>query len=151
MIFSWLTFSSSSSSCAELMLLGFISLLLTVGQGLISNICIPEKVGSTWHPCSKKEEEKINNSPSTDDDETRRKLLSISDSGGSLRRVLAGSATTDKCGEVSIRIIFPIAFISYSFKQWIVNKIFWTVVREIKRTLRGSFLGKCICIRRGRS
>lgn len=117
MIFSWLTFSSSSSSCAELMLLGFISLLLTVGQGPISNICIPEKVGSTWHPCSKKEEEKINNSPSTDDDETRRKLLSISDSGGSLRRVLAGSATTDKCGEVSIRIIFPIAFISYSFKQ----------------------------------
>ncbi|KAG8644577.1 hypothetical protein MANES_11G142400v8 [Manihot esculenta] len=65
-----------------------------------------EKVGSTWHPCSKKEEEKLNNSPSTDDDdETRRKLLSISDSGGSFRRVLAGSATTDKCGEGKVPFV----------------------------------------------
>jgi len=37
---------------AELMLLGFISLLLTVGQGLISRICISEKVAGTFHPCA---------------------------------------------------------------------------------------------------
>ncbi|KAL4556674.1 hypothetical protein LXL04_034830 [Taraxacum kok-saghyz] len=36
---------------AELMILGFISLLLTVGQGPISDICIPSKVARTWHPC----------------------------------------------------------------------------------------------------
>ncbi|KAI3751469.1 hypothetical protein L2E82_22556 [Cichorium intybus] len=37
---------------AELMILGFISLLLTVGQGPISDICIPSKVARTWHPCT---------------------------------------------------------------------------------------------------
>ncbi|KAI3761783.1 hypothetical protein L1987_52205 [Smallanthus sonchifolius] len=37
---------------AELMLLGFISLLLTVGQEPISDICIPSKVARTWHPCN---------------------------------------------------------------------------------------------------
>lgn len=38
----------------ELMILGFISLLLTVGQGPISDICIPSKVARTWHPCNNK-------------------------------------------------------------------------------------------------
>ncbi|XP_034704887.1 MLO-like protein 6 [Vitis riparia] len=38
---------------AELMLLGFISLLLTILQDYISKICISESVGSTWHPCKK--------------------------------------------------------------------------------------------------
>ncbi|EOA40001.1 hypothetical protein CARUB_v10008691mg [Capsella rubella] len=41
---------------AELMLLGFISLLLTIGQTPISNICISEQVASTMHPCSAAEE-----------------------------------------------------------------------------------------------
>nr|QDF82854.1 MLO1 [Pisum sativum subsp. sativum] len=36
----------------ELMLLGFISLLLTVFQDNISKICVSQKIGSTWHPCS---------------------------------------------------------------------------------------------------
>lgn len=35
----------------ELMLLGFISLLLVVIQDHISNICIPARVAATWHPC----------------------------------------------------------------------------------------------------
>lgn len=35
----------------ELMLLGFISLLLTVGQGLISRFCIPRHVAANMHPC----------------------------------------------------------------------------------------------------
>ncbi|XP_052623392.1 MLO-like protein 12 isoform X2 [Lactuca sativa] len=39
---------------AELMILGFISLLLTVGQGPISDICIPSRVARTWHPCNRK-------------------------------------------------------------------------------------------------
>ncbi|KAH0863788.1 hypothetical protein HID58_080999 [Brassica napus] len=37
---------------AELMLLGFISLLLTVAQTPISNICIPKYVASSMRPCS---------------------------------------------------------------------------------------------------
>ncbi|KAF3321435.1 MLO-like protein 13 [Carex littledalei] len=35
----------------ELMLLGFISLLLTVSQGLITNICVPKMVSSSMLPC----------------------------------------------------------------------------------------------------
>ncbi|XP_058780835.1 MLO-like protein 9 [Vicia villosa] len=36
---------------AELMVLGFISLLLTFGQNYISKVCIPMKYGSTMLPC----------------------------------------------------------------------------------------------------
>ncbi|XP_068331134.1 MLO-like protein 6 isoform X2 [Pyrus communis] len=36
---------------SELMLLGFLSLLLTVLQEPISDICISKSIGATWHPC----------------------------------------------------------------------------------------------------
>ncbi|XP_059670303.1 MLO-like protein 12 [Cornus florida] len=36
---------------SDLMLLGFISLLLTVFEKLIANICIPKSVGETFLPC----------------------------------------------------------------------------------------------------
>ncbi|KAI3915035.1 hypothetical protein MKW92_007620, partial [Papaver armeniacum] len=46
----------------ELMLLGFISLLLTFTQDYIIQLCIPKKVGNTWHPCPRdKEVESKNN------------------------------------------------------------------------------------------
>ena len=80
----------------ELMLLGFISLLLTVGQGTIAGICISEKIAATWHPCGKKQEIKY---VSNEEDYGKRRLLEISDSDGSNRRVLA-AAGDDKCGEV---------------------------------------------------
>ncbi|KAJ4829207.1 MLO-like protein 6 [Turnera subulata] len=80
---------------SELMLLGFISLLLTVGQSPISNICISKKVGDTWHPCSKKEEAKLNKAADAEY-ENRRKLLSLSNSTMSFRRVLAAGGQ-DKC------------------------------------------------------
>lgn len=71
------------------MLLGFISLLLTVGEGLISKICISEKVAATWHPCS-------NNAAKEEDfdDESggHRRLLADH------RRILAGGGI-DKCAE----------------------------------------------------
>ncbi|KAL8487094.1 hypothetical protein ACS0TY_023683 [Phlomoides rotata] len=38
---------------AELMLLGFISLLLTVGTSYVAKICVPKKLGNTWLPCDK--------------------------------------------------------------------------------------------------
>ncbi|PNX82794.1 MLO-like protein 6-like [Trifolium pratense] len=70
---------------SELMLLGFISLLLTVGEGLISKICISEKVAATWHPCN-------NNVDEEEDHEAggRRRLLA------NPRRILAGGGS-DKC------------------------------------------------------
>ncbi|CAN4081061.1 unnamed protein product [Withania somnifera] len=40
---------------AELMLLGFISLLLTVVQTPVSNLCVPKSVGYSWHPCKTEE------------------------------------------------------------------------------------------------
>ncbi|GMI94722.1 MILDEW RESISTANCE LOCUS O 6 [Hibiscus trionum] len=75
---------------SELMLLGFISLLLTVGQGLISDICISKEIAATWHPCNKKLENSVNESDQ-EDTEHRRRLL-----GGVFRRSLAG-ASDDKC------------------------------------------------------
>lgn len=36
---------------SELMLLGFISLFLTVVQNPVFKICILKSVGSSWHPC----------------------------------------------------------------------------------------------------
>ena len=78
---------------AELMLLGFISLLLTVGQGTISTVCVSQKIGATMHPCSKEQEEAKTNSETNG-----RRLLTVSDSGKGFRRILAGAASsTDKC------------------------------------------------------
>ncbi|XP_030925284.1 MLO-like protein 6 isoform X1 [Quercus lobata] len=81
---------------SELMLLGFISLLLTVGQGPISSICITKAVGATWHPCNKNQEKKLNK----DEENGHRRLLTISDfgGGGNTRRVLA-AAGYDKCAD----------------------------------------------------
>ncbi|XP_050141615.1 MLO-like protein 6 isoform X1 [Malus sylvestris] len=84
---------------AELMLLGFLSLLLTVGQGPISNICISKAVGATWHPCSKKHEvksDKGEDNSSDSDNNAHRRLLSALDSNGGGRRVLAAGGY-DKC------------------------------------------------------
>ncbi|KAK1571443.1 hypothetical protein Q3G72_017169 [Acer saccharum] len=45
---------------AELMLMGFVSLLLTMGQTTISGICVSQKVANSWHPCNKQQEEAKN-------------------------------------------------------------------------------------------
>ncbi|KAL6967293.1 MLO-like protein 12 [Sarracenia purpurea var. burkii] len=79
---------------SELMLLGLISLLLTVGQSPISKICISESLGATWHPCSRSEEAKLNKDG--EEEGHRRKLLTVSNDQGSFRRVLAAEGT-DVC------------------------------------------------------
>lgn len=63
------------------MLLGFISLLLTVGKGTISEICISKAIGNSWLPCDRKFEEAA---------EHKRRLLSF-------HRSLAAAAYEDKC------------------------------------------------------
>ncbi|KAK6945569.1 Mlo-related protein [Dillenia turbinata] len=68
----------------ELMLLGFISLLLTVFQTLISQICIPEDVASHMLPC--KPENNSSNGPETSTHST-----TIG------RRLLSGDTGSQKC------------------------------------------------------
>ncbi|CAN1174216.1 MLO-like protein 6 [Linum perenne] len=81
---------------AELMLLGFISLLLTVFQDPISGICISKSVGATWHPCtSKQEAEKEEEEDDSEDSHRRRLLLEFL---GPVRRSLA-SKGGDKCAD----------------------------------------------------
>ncbi|KAK9061528.1 hypothetical protein SSX86_018710 [Deinandra increscens subsp. villosa] len=78
---------------AELMLLGFISLLLTVATTPITQICISERAGSTWHPCSQQNEQE----EEKDEDETdsRRRLL-----GYNPGRILEGSYGYNKCSDM---------------------------------------------------
>lgn len=89
------------------MLLGFISLLLTVGQDYISKICIPAKAATFMLPCRK--EDGSGGGSSDNDDDHRRKLLSY-DEEVIWRRVLAG-AVTDHCSKYKVRIII-------SYAQW---------------------------------
>ncbi|CAJ1979342.1 unnamed protein product [Sphenostylis stenocarpa] len=92
---------------SELMLLGFLSLLLTVGQGPISRICISEKVASTWHPCSHAGSSISHDTVSEESEvgTNSRRLLAAFHGSNEVnpRRVLAGGS--DKCGEVG-RILF---------------------------------------------
>ncbi|KAL8052152.1 hypothetical protein ABFX02_06G194400 [Erythranthe guttata] len=48
---------------AELMLLGFISLLLTVMQETIADICVPRSVAHSWHPCSNYKDSEVYDDP----------------------------------------------------------------------------------------
>ncbi|KAK1366471.1 hypothetical protein POM88_042032 [Heracleum sosnowskyi] len=78
------------------MLLGFISLLLTVLKGTISEICIPKAIGNSWLPCDKDFEEEHEND--FDGDDGHRKLLSFTNlTRTSHHRSLAAAAYIDKC------------------------------------------------------
>lgn len=84
------------SLLAELMLLGFISLLLTVLKGTISEICIPKAIANSWLPCDKEFEEE--HEKDFDGDNGHRKLLSFTNlTGTSHHRSLAAAAYIDKC------------------------------------------------------
>ncbi|KAJ7944034.1 MLO-like protein [Quillaja saponaria] len=69
---------------AELMVLGFISLLLTFGQTYIARICISAKAADSMLPCP---------SDGVNDGDHRRKLLWFE------RRYLAADSDTPKCKE----------------------------------------------------
>lgn len=75
---------------SELMLLGFISLLLTVGQAPISEICVSKAIGNSWRPCGKKKDEDEH------EDGKHRRLLWFLESGATQRRILA-TVPIDKC------------------------------------------------------
>ncbi|KAL2348711.1 hypothetical protein Fmac_002711 [Flemingia macrophylla] len=73
---------------AELMILGFISLLLTFGQSYIVKICISKKIASKMLPCPYNYK-----SASDSEEEHRRKLLSYE------RRYLAADTASFKCSK----------------------------------------------------
>ncbi|XP_037426544.1 MLO protein homolog 1 isoform X1 [Triticum dicoccoides] len=76
---------------AELMLVGFISLLLTVAQDPISKICISVEAGSKMLPC------KLPSAYAGDGKENRRRLLWLQ--GETHRRFLAAPAGEDVCAK----------------------------------------------------
>ncbi|XWS52045.1 hypothetical protein CRYUN_Cryun11dG0033500 [Craigia yunnanensis] len=99
----------------ELMLLGFISLLLTATSSTIANICIPSKFyDSTFAPCTRSEiDEELE-----DDSSKERKLLTAS-SFHLFRRMLNGmnqNTCKEACLEQLHRFIFVMAIthVSYS-------------------------------------
>ncbi|KAH1151445.1 hypothetical protein GLYMA_16G145500v4 [Glycine max] len=80
----------------ELMMLGFISMLLVVFQGPLSKICISQNVASTWHPCSNPKKALSKSDGKSDSDTNGRKLLEYLDPIP--RRVLAAKGY-DKCAD----------------------------------------------------
>ncbi|XP_024036285.1 MLO-like protein 10 isoform X2 [Citrus clementina] len=78
---------------AELMVLGFISLILTFGQSYISKICIPSKVADTMLPC-KADGKHDASDTSGDEHEHRRRLLWFQ------HRYLAAAATSTECEKI---------------------------------------------------
>ncbi|KAK7386562.1 hypothetical protein VNO78_26895 [Psophocarpus tetragonolobus] len=81
---------------AELMVLGFLSLLLTFGESYIVKICIPNHAANILLPCPKV----IIDHESSSEEEHRRKLLSYE------RRYLSDDGTTYQCKKLHILIFF---------------------------------------------
>ncbi|KAH9726460.1 MLO-like protein 1 [Citrus sinensis] len=85
----------------ELMLLGFISLLLTVCQGLISKICMPEHLSRKWLPCD----------PEKDDKDTKTAahfqafFSAFSAHHGTGRRLLADAASEGNCPKGKVPLL----------------------------------------------
>ncbi|KAG6406173.1 hypothetical protein SASPL_133772 [Salvia splendens] len=78
---------------AELMLLGFISLLLTVGTSYVAKICVPKDLGNKWLPCDKEDTDDHDNNGDERKNEHRR-LLSYGEEMVWLRALASG---TDQC------------------------------------------------------
>ncbi|KAF8041710.1 hypothetical protein BT93_A0343 [Corymbia citriodora subsp. variegata] len=74
------------------MLLGFISLLLSVFQTRIGKICISETLANVWLPCHQ-------NAPSSSTTTAHFSTNPIPSDGYRGRRLLADTNTTDHCGE----------------------------------------------------
>ncbi|XP_071700198.1 MLO-like protein 6 [Rutidosis leptorrhynchoides] len=78
---------------SELMLLGFLSLLLTVGKSPITDICISKSLGDNWLPCSKKDIEEMD----AHLHHGNSKFESSRNVTSSPRRVLSSATSGSKC------------------------------------------------------
>lgn len=97
----WLHLNMTKIVCpeAELMLLGFISLLLTVSQTAIRHICVPPALVSNMFPCKKPLEEE-HHAP-----ETSHSLVF------NTRHLLSTGASPDHC---TTKVIFPLKLLFHS-------------------------------------
>lgn len=84
---------------AELMILGFISLILTFGQNYIARICIPEGVTEKMLPCTRALKKQV-------EEDSRRKLLwhDLLPFSGPERRVLAAKEP-DSCDKGQVPFV----------------------------------------------
>ncbi|XP_073102717.1 MLO-like protein 13 isoform X2 [Elaeis guineensis] len=95
----------------ELMLLGFISLLLTVFQGLISHICIPESVSTYMLPCKKEGLTSVQENYHGKDFYYGRIW--------NKRRLLAEGASSDHCTIVHVVFCATTMFLGgFKIRQW---------------------------------
>ena len=85
------------------MLMGFISLLLAVGQTPISKICIPTKAGSIMLPCKAQKDD-----GGSSGGDSRRRLLWYHGYESDHRRFLAGAATGDDYCTKQVRAQSPL-------------------------------------------
>lgn len=76
----------------ELMLLGFISLLLTVLQSAITKICVSDDFASHMLPCKRNEEEALSGAGTNET--AHRRLLGLYMNSYDARRMLAGGGNT---------------------------------------------------------
>ena len=98
---------------AELMLLGFISLLLTVFQGTISKWCVPESLTEHLLPCDLKDKPKAEEDEHGSSTTEHFQTFFVSSISGTARRLLSeGSASQNGyCAhKVKIDLIFSIMF-----------------------------------------
>ncbi|KAL3752911.1 hypothetical protein ACJRO7_000324 [Eucalyptus globulus] len=88
----------------ELMLLGFISLLLAVFQDRIGEICIPEELADKWLPCEKNATDE-KNAPDKHSSTTAHFLTNFFPPGG--RRLLAedSAASSDYCSDKKVPLL----------------------------------------------
>lgn len=96
------------NSFAELMILGFISLILTFGQNYITRICIPDRIANTMLPC-----EIRRNYFNENDKDLRRRLLWINNNA---HRILAADSPSKGCKrvyDISYIYLYKIAEASY--------------------------------------
>lgn len=88
-------FSPGPGPSTELMLLGFISLLLTVFQSKINEICIDKHLTDDWLPCKKKDDSSSSSSTTSHLQITAAFFSSLlPGTGGFHRRLLAEASST---------------------------------------------------------
>lgn len=80
--------------------MGFISLLLTIGQGPISQICVSRSVADTWHPCDKQHEaQKYGANLNSTTKTGARRLFSLMFPDSDTPRRSLAAKKYDKCAE----------------------------------------------------
>ena len=87
------------------MLLGFISLLLTVGTSYVAKICVPKDLGNKWLPCDKKDKDDHDGDGDEGKNEHRR-LLSYGEEMVWRRALASGTDQYDYCAN-KVRDLSP--------------------------------------------